>query len=100
MNSGTDFDRMAHTGRMRRVATACAGMMSSIFASAALAYVGPGAGLGMVVAFFAMILAVLATLFGLVLWPIRYLARRRKAAAAGTAPPESNPPPSSAPEDA
>jgi hypothetical protein len=47
----------------------------------ALAYVGPGAGLGMLGALFAVLIAVLATVVGLVLWPLRMLLRRRKAKA-------------------
>lgn len=57
-------------------------------APAALSYVGPGAGLGMIAALFAMLLAVIATIVGLVLWPIRKLSRRNKAAAGETAPPK------------
>ena len=47
----------------------------------ALAYVGPGAGLGMLGALFAVLVAVLATVVGLVLWPLRMLLRHRKAKA-------------------
>ena len=46
----------------------------------ALAYVGPGAGLGLLAALAAVIGAVLLTIVGLFLWPLRALARRRKAA--------------------
>lgn len=51
------------------------------YAPVAMAYVGPGAGLGMIASIFAVVLAVLATILGLVLWPIRRLAQRRKAGA-------------------
>ncbi len=51
------------------------------YAPVAVAYVGPGAGLGMIASLFAVVLAVLATILGLVLWPIRRLAQRKKAAA-------------------
>ena len=49
----------------------------AVYAPAALSYVGPGAGLGMIATLLAMILAIVATLFGLVLWPIRWYARRK-----------------------
>jgi uncharacterized membrane protein len=48
------------------------------YAPAALSYVGPGAGLGMIASLFAMVLAVLATIVGLILWPFRLLMRRMK----------------------
>lgn len=58
------------------------------FAPAAMAYVGPGAGLGVLGVLLAIITAVLATIVGLVLWPLRVIKQRRKAAAAadGTEP--------------
>ena len=52
--------------------------LATVFAPAALAYVGPGAGLGMLGVVLAVLAAVLATVVGLVLWPLRALARRRK----------------------
>ena len=67
-----------------RVAAVSVGLFTMALAPAALAYVGPGAGLGMLAALFAIIVAVLATVVGLLLWPLRMLARRRKAAT-GTA---------------
>ena len=56
---------------------------------AAAAYVGPGAGLTMLGALWAVIAAVLFALAGLVIWPIRAMRRRRKQLAsskAATAP--------------
>ena len=47
-------------------------------APAALAYVGPGAGLGMIASLLAVVVAVLATIVGLVMWPIRRLMQRKK----------------------
>ena len=58
----------------------------AVYAPAALSYVGPGAGLGMIATLLAMILAIVATLFGLVLWPIRWYARRRNLHASKTNP--------------
>jgi len=57
------------------------GLLVMALAPSALAYVGPGAGLGMLGALFAVMIAVLATVVGLVLWPLRMLIRRRKAKA-------------------
>lgn len=69
-------------------ATAALAAALAVHAPAALSYVGPGAGLGMIASLFAMVLAVIATIVGLVLWPIRKLSRRKKAAAGETAPPK------------
>lgn len=61
-------------------ATTLAAVLAA-YAPAALAYVGPGAGLGMLASLFAMVLAVLATIVGIVLWPIRKFMQRKKRAA-------------------
>lgn len=52
---------------------------------AAAAYVGPGAGLTMLGALWAVIAAVLFALAGLVIWPIRAMRRRRKQLASSKA---------------
>jgi hypothetical protein len=57
------------------------GLFVMALAPAALAYVGPGAGLSMLGALLAVIAVVLATVVGLVLWPLRMLTRRGKAKA-------------------
>jgi type VI protein secretion system component VasK len=44
----------------------------------AFAYVGPGAGLSLIGAFWALILAVLTALFFLVAWPMRRLLRQSR----------------------
>ena len=54
--------------------------VSLLFAPDAHAYVGPGAGLGILGAILAVIAAVLASIVGLVLWPVRRYLRRRKEA--------------------
>jgi hypothetical protein len=50
----------------------------------AQAYVGPGAGISMLGALGAVIVAILFALVGVVWWPIRTLRRRRKQAASAT----------------
>jgi hypothetical protein len=45
------------------------------------AYVGPGAGLTMLGALWAVIAAVALVLVGIIIWPVRLYLRRRKAAA-------------------
>ena len=58
----------------------------ALHAPAAMSYVGPGAGLGMLATLFAMLLAVVATIFGLILWPLRKLRQRGKQAKKDSAP--------------
>lgn len=47
-------------------------------ATPAAAYVGPGAGLGLLGAFWALLTAIMSSLAFLVLWPLRNRLRRRK----------------------
>jgi hypothetical protein len=54
------------------------GLCACVFAPAALAYVGPGAGLGVLGAMLAIVAAVLATVVGLIVWPVRMIMRRRR----------------------
>lgn len=61
-----------------RVSAAALAAILAVHAPTALSYIGPGAGLGMIASLFAVVLAVLATIVGLVLWPIRKLSRRKK----------------------
>jgi uncharacterized membrane protein len=51
----------------------------------AFAYVGPGAGITMLGALWAVIAAILFALVGLLWWPVRAMRRRRKRAAATAA---------------
>lgn len=59
--------------------------LACIVAEPAFAYIGPGAGLSLVAAFWALLTAIVASLGFLLAWPIRNWMRRRKklAAAAG-----------------
>lgn len=73
------------------------GATLAAFAPAAWAYVGPGAGLGMIASLFAVVIAVLATLVGLVMWPIRRFRQRRNAGADAAARSSAAPAPPSHP---
>jgi hypothetical protein len=53
-------------------------LAACVFAPAAVAYVGPGAGLGVLGAMLAILTAVLATVVGLIVWPVRMIMRRRR----------------------
>jgi hypothetical protein len=57
------------------------GLVLMLLPTAAQAYVGPGAGLGMLGTLVAVIAAVLVALFGLVAFPITVIRKKRKAAA-------------------
>ena len=46
-------------------------------ATPAMAYVGPGAGLSLIGAFWALILAIFTALFFILAWPVRRLLRQR-----------------------
>jgi preprotein translocase subunit SecD len=62
-----------------------AGALAAGLPQAAAAYVGPGAGLTMLGALWAVIAAILFALAGLIIWPIRAMRRRRREAAASAA---------------
>jgi membrane protein implicated in regulation of membrane protease activity len=55
-------------------------------AAPALAYVGPGAGLSLVGAFWGLLVAVFAAFAFVIVWPIRRLFKRRRASPAESAP--------------
>lgn len=67
--------------RLRLIAITAA---ACLVAEPAFAYVGPGAGLGLIAAFWALVTAVVASLGFLLLWPFRNRIRRRKKAADAT----------------
>ena len=57
----------------------------------ALAYVGPGVGLGAIAAFFGAVLAVLLAVVGVIWYPIKRLLGRNKPAATGGKETEGKP---------
>jgi len=60
----------------------------AVFAAVPLlahAYVGPGAGLGMIASLFAVVGAMLLSIVGLILWPWRMLKRHLQAKSAARA---------------
>ena len=62
-----------------RIFLLLAGFALAMLASGeAAAYMGPGAGLGMLSSVFAVIGAVLVAVFGILLWPLRLLLKRRR----------------------
>lgn len=68
---------------MHKRLLALAGVGISVgLAAPAMAYVGPGAGITMLGALWAVIAAVVLAIGGIVLWPIRRLLRRSKTPAA------------------
>lgn len=60
--------------------------MSLCLLNAVVAYIGPGAGLGLVSALIAVVSAVMAALFFVVLWPIRMMLRKAKTASQPSSP--------------
>jgi membrane protein implicated in regulation of membrane protease activity len=57
-------------------------MIALASAAPALAYVGPGAGLSLVGAFWGLLVAVFAAFAFVILWPLRRMFRRRRVAPA------------------
>ena len=63
-------------------------MILALVPTAALAYVGPGAGLSLLGALWALLAAVATVFAFILLWPIRRALRRRRAGGNATAPVE------------
>lgn len=71
---------MLTNARLAILAAVCAIMVPGT----ALAYVGPGAGLGMIGSLIAVVGAVLVAVLGLIILPFRMLKKRRKAKVYGS----------------
>jgi hypothetical protein len=72
------------------IIAACIVAITTMAPSAALAYVGPGAGLSMMGSLIAVVGALLVAILGLVILPVRMLLKRRRGrAAAGREAPAS-----------
>lgn len=61
-------------------AAACISVLALATPAVALAYVGPGLGMGAIAAFFGAVLAVLLAIVGVVWYPIKRLLGKRKSA--------------------
>lgn len=76
---------MRNRSRKHGLATAVAIVTTLAAPSAAMAYVGPGAGLSIVGTVLAFVAAIVAGILGFLWFPIRRLIRKRKEAAAKAA---------------
>ena len=56
-----------------------------VVSSPAMAYIGPGAGIGLVGSFLALLFGILVAVGVVLWWPIRYLRRRRNSVTTGEA---------------
>jgi membrane protein implicated in regulation of membrane protease activity len=70
---------------MKRLLLLIWGLVPMLAASPALAYVGPGAGLSLLGALWGLLLAVLAALSFIILWPLKRYRRRQRARQEATA---------------
>jgi hypothetical protein len=66
-------------------------IVTMLAAGPALAYLGPGAGLGMLGSLFAVIGAVLLAIFGLLILPVRIIMKKRRQQAMKPSPPTAEP---------
>ncbi len=82
---------MESSSRLRLVVLSI--LTASVFLpSIAQAYVGPGAGITMLAALWAVILAIVATIGAVLFWPIRAMLRKRKNAKAAASDDEKDAP--------
>lgn len=71
-----------HVVRAGFVAPATLLLTATLLPTAALAYVGPGAGLSLIGALWGLVVAVVLALAFIVAWPVRRMLRRRREQAA------------------
>jgi membrane protein implicated in regulation of membrane protease activity len=84
----TMLERVSLPTRRNSVVGLAALAATALAASPASAYIGPGAGISMLGALWAVIAGIVLAIAGLLIWPIRALLRRRKGPAetASTSP--------------
>ena len=70
---------------MKRTACLAVLLLAALSPAPALAYMGPGAGLGMLGSLVAVVGAIVIAVFGLLILPVRMLLRKRRKAAPPTA---------------
>lgn len=71
---------------MTRLSAMICFAVAALAPSAAFAYIGPGAGLSLLGALWALVAAIAAVLFFVVAWPIRKMLRRKSASRHRTRP--------------
>jgi hypothetical protein len=71
---------------MMKVIASISVMIATLMPTTALAYVGPGAGLSLLGALWALLAAFATVIAFILLWPIRRALRRRRAAGNAAAP--------------
>lgn len=69
---------MTRTVRAARTAAAAAAFIVAVLPTAAFAYVGPGAGLSLLGALWALLVAVGLAIAFIIAWPVRRMLRRRR----------------------
>jgi protein-S-isoprenylcysteine O-methyltransferase Ste14 len=79
--SSVTLNRTAWAAGRRAPTVAVAAAVTLLLPSVAMAYVGPGAGLTLLGALWAVLLAVLFAVAGLLIWPIRTMLKRRRQSA-------------------
>jgi hypothetical protein len=82
---------MSLTRKLKGPVCAALAALAMAIAPAAMAYIGPGAGLGVLGALLAVLGGIVVTLFGIVLLPMRLLRRRKKPTSAESTSDEAKP---------
>ena len=78
------MDKVSHA----RIFGICLGVFLSFLAPSAFAYLGPGAGLGLIGSLIAVVVVAFVVVFGLILYPIRIYRRKQRERSAIDVPEE------------